>query len=102
MNIWKKIAALFMSGVLILGISGCRGKAPEADDIEIEAVEEPAVEEPEETVEIVSDLEASITWWTYPVFVQDEGQEDGVYEQTLIEKFNQKYPNIQVNLRVLD
>lgn len=105
MNVWKKIVALSMSGVLILGVSGCKGKAPKSDEIEIEVVEEPEVVEPEEaeeTVEVVSDLEASITWWTYPVFVQDEGQEDGAYEQTLIEKFHKKYPNIQVNLRVLD
>ena len=45
--------------------------------------------------EVVSDLEASITWWTYPVFVQDEDQADGTYEQTLIRKFNEKYPNIK-------
>lgn len=102
MIFWKKVMALIMSGALVLGIGGCGRKEPEADEIEIQAVEEPEIEEPEESVEVVSDLEASITWWTYPVFVQDEGQEDGVYEQALIEKFNEKYPNIQVNLRVLD
>ncbi|MCI9679915.1 MAG: carbohydrate ABC transporter substrate-binding protein [Lachnospiraceae bacterium] len=102
MNNWKRITALVMSGMLVLGMSGCKGKAPESDDIEIEAVEEPAAEEPEEDAEVVSDLEASINWWTYPIFVQDEGQEDGVYEQSLIQKFNKKYPNIQVNLRMLD
>lgn len=48
------------------------------------------------------DLEASITWWTYPVFVQDEDQADGTYEQTLIRKFNEKYPNIKVELKLLD
>ena len=102
MNNWKKIIALVMSGIFVLGISSCKVKTSEDDDIEIEAVEEPATEEPEETIEAVSDLEASITWWTYPVFVQDEGQEDGSYEQALIEKFNKKYPNIQVELRILD
>lgn len=102
MNNWKKIIALAVGGALVLGISGCKGKTPDSDDIEIEVVEEPEVEEPEEVVEVVSDLEASITWWTYPVFVQEEGQEDGTYEQALIEKFNKKYPNIQVNLRILD
>lgn len=102
MNNWKKIMALVMSGIFVLGISSCKVKTSEDDDIEIEAVEEPATEEPEETIEAVSDLEASITWWTYPVFVQDEGQEDGSYEQALIDKFNKKYPNIQVELRILD
>ena len=103
MKIWKKIMALAMGTVLVFGISGCKEKEPESDEIEIEAVEEePEEAEPEETAEVVSDLEANITWWTYPVFVQDEGQEDGAYEQTLIQEFNKKYPNIQVNVRVLD
>lgn len=102
MNNWKKLAALAMSGVLVLGVSGCKVKTSEDDDIEIEAVEEPAIVEQEESAEVISDLEASITWWTYPVFVQDEGQEDGIYEKSLIEKFNKKYPNIQVNFRILD
>jgi len=60
------------------------------------------MEPEEEGTEIVSDLEASISWWTYPIFVQDEGLEDGTYEQALIQKFNEKYPNIRVDLKVLD
>ena len=41
MKIWKKIMALAMGTVLVFGISGCKEKEPESDEIEIEAVEEP-------------------------------------------------------------
>lgn len=103
MTVWKKVLALTMSGILVFGISACKGKEPEADEIEIEVAEEPEeIEEPEETTEVLSDLEASISWWTYPVFVQDEGQDEGAYEQTLIQEFNKKYPNIRVELKMLD
>ena len=103
MTVWKKVLALTMSGILVFGMSACKGKEPEADEIEIEVAEEPEeIEEPEETTEVLSDLEASISWWTYPVFVQDEGQDEGAYEQTLIQEFNKKYPNIRVELKMLD
>ena len=107
MTIWKKAIALTMSGILVLGISACKGREPEGDEIEIEAVEPESREtaepvEPEESTEIISDLEATISWWTYPSFLQEEDQEEGAYEQTLIQKFNEKYPNIRVELRLLD
>ena len=109
MTVWKKVLALTMSGILVFGMSACKGKEPEGDEIEIEVAEDPEEAgesgesgEPEETIEVVSDLEASISWWTYPVFVQDEGQEEGAYEQTLIQEFNKKYPNIRVELKMLD
>ena len=104
MTVWKRMLALTMCGTLIFGMAACKGKEPKSDEIEIEAVEEPEEipEEPEEESQVVSDLEASISWWTYPVFVQDEGQEEGAYEQTLIQEFNKKYPNIRVELRLLD
>ena len=88
MTVWKRMLALTMCGTLIFGMAACKGKEPKSDEIEIEAVEEPEEipEEPEEESQVVSDLEASISWWTYPVFVQDEGQEEGAYEQTLIDR----------------
>ena len=102
---WKKITALTAAGLMAVSAAGCQGKKDaKNEDIDIADV----VEETEDTAEaetpakVVSDLEASISWWTYPVFVQDEGQADGTYEQTLIQKFNEKYPNIKVELKLLD
>ena len=102
MGVWKKAAAFALAGAVAVSMGGCGRKAPEEDVIQVtEAVEEelPAVKE---NTEIVSDLKAEISWWTYPVFVQDEGQEDGSYEKSLIAEFNKKYPNITVDLKLLD
>ena len=104
MSVWKKMAALAaFTGVFSALLGGCAGSGAQdekTDDIKVEVTE--AQPEEEETAEAVSDLETTITWWTYPVFVQEEGQEDGAYEQHLIQEFNKKYPNITVELRMLD
>ena len=103
MTNWKRRTALALAGIMAVLLGGCGGGKAQEEDIEeikVEVVDEKPQEE--EAAEVVSDLEASITWWTYPIFVQDEGQEDGAYEQALIQKFNEKYPNITVELKVLD
>ena len=101
MIIWKKMLALFLTGALVFTAGACKGKEKEQDEIEV-TPNEAQEEIKEEESEIISDLDATISWWTYPVFVQEEGQEDGVYEQELIREFNKKYPNIKVNIKVLD
>ena len=99
---WKKWMALALTGAFAVLLGGCGGDAQsdENEDVKIEVTEVQPQEE--EASEVVSDLEATISWWTYPIFVQDEGQEDGAYEQALIQEFNKKYPNIMVELKVLD
>lgn len=101
MALWKKLLSFALVGALAAAAGGCGSKEPESGEIEME-VEVVETEPAENAVEVVSDLETTITWWTYPIFVQDEGQNDGTYEQTLIQEFNKKYPNITVELRVLD
>lgn len=103
MVIRKRWTVLALAGAMAFLMGGCGEKTAQNEDIEeikVEAVEEETQEA--ETSEVVSELETSITWWTYPIFVQDEGQEDGAYEKALIEKFNEKYPNIKVELKLLD
>lgn len=103
MMIKKRWAALALAGVMAAVLGGCGNKEAQdkaKEEVKVEAVEEEQTES--EATEVVSDLETTITWWTYPIFVQDEGQEDGSYEQALLEKFNEKYPNIKVELKMLD
>lgn len=96
----KRALALLMAVMLVPGLlAGCKKEeAPEDPVTEETETGEPAAEE----TEVVSELEAVISWWTYPIFVQDDGSVDGTYEQQLIEAFQKKYPNITVNLEVLD
>lgn len=103
MKIKKRWAVFALVGVMAAVLGGCGNKEAQdkaTEEVKVEAVEEEQTES--EATEVVSDLEATITWWTYPIFVQDEGQEDGSYEQALLEKFNEKYPNIKVELKMLD
>ncbi|MCI8415941.1 MAG: carbohydrate ABC transporter substrate-binding protein [Lachnospiraceae bacterium] len=102
----KKVAVWLLLGALL---TGCGEKekvqdSPEEPDIEIEQ-DSPGEVSPEEEipqVSVLSDLEAEITWWVYPIFVQGEGGAAGDYEQELIAQFQQYYPNIRVNLEMLD
>jgi len=104
MAVWKKITTFCLCGLLVLTAGACQRNTTKSEEIEAVPgdVKEEEVIEPQEESEMISDLEATISWWTYPVFVQDEGQEDGVYEQMLISEFNKKYPNIKVDLHLLD
>ena len=106
------MTAYLLAAVMLAGCGGKgRDSEPEEEtDISIEEdikggdLEEPAeLPEPEEPpVTVLSDLEAEITWWTYPIFVQEEGAAEGAYEQELIARFQQYYPNIRVNVEILD
>lgn len=49
-----------------------------------------------------TDLEAEISWWVFPTFAQEDGNSAGTYEEGVIESFNEKYPNIKVNLETID
>jgi multiple sugar transport system substrate-binding protein len=103
MTAWKRLTALGLSSLMIIfSLGGCKGTAGNEDEVEVVLSEKEETEEVQEASEILSDLEASISWWTYPIFVQDEDAENGTYEQTLIQEFNKKYPNIKVELKMLD
>ena len=75
MTNWKKLTALTAASLLAVSAMGCQSKKDTgSEDIDIADVVEDTADtaEAETQAEVVSDLEASITWWTYPVFVQDE------------------------------
>ncbi len=46
-------------------------------------------------------LSATIEWWAFPTFAKVD-DELGKYEQSVIKAFNEKYPNITVNLEMID
>ena len=100
-KLWK---AAVLSVVLCMGLIGCEKDLSEPGKDAADQIEEDAQnqQEQEPEAEVLSDLEAEITWWTYPIFVQDQGGETGGYEQQLIEEFQKYYPNIKVQLEVLD
>lgn len=42
-----------------------------------------------------------ITWWAFPT-MKGDAEISGQYEQSVIDEFNKKYPNIKVNLEMID
>lgn len=56
--------------------------------------------EPETTTN-PTELEAEITWWAFPTYKTVDGVA-GKYEQNLVAAFNEKYPNIKVNVEMID
>ncbi|MBU3197561.1 ABC transporter substrate-binding protein [Clostridium algidicarnis] len=48
-----------------------------------------------------SDKAVEITWWNYPNYAPIDNT-PGKYEQKIIENFNKKYPNIKVNVEMMD
>lgn len=53
------------------------------------------------TTDDVTQMTAEITWWAFPTFKTVDGV-SGKYEQSLVEEFNKKYPNIKVNVEMID
>ncbi|MCI6271586.1 MAG: extracellular solute-binding protein [Erysipelotrichaceae bacterium] len=49
----------------------------------------------------LTQLEAEITWWAFPTFKTVDGVA-GKYEESLVAAFNEKYPNIKVNVEMID
>jgi len=75
------ILALSMSVSLLAGCGSKAAPTPEAT-------------KPEEIAKPVE-----ITWWDYPNF---KTASSGDYERKIIENFNKKYPNIKVNIEMID
>lgn len=107
---WKRAAAGAVAVSILL--AGC-GRKDALQEVQEEPVKQEQIEgaEPkeeeeapkeQEPVQVLSDLEAEITWWSYPVFIQDEGAQAGDYENALVERFRQYYPNITVHVEMLD
>ena len=99
----KKIFALLLASMVgVSALSGCgKAEAPETPETETPETEDVDTAETDEVPGDVNDLEAEITWWNFPNFeVVDDMP--GKYEEEIIEAFNKKYPNIKVNMEMID
>ncbi|MFS0862025.1 ABC transporter substrate-binding protein [Fredinandcohnia sp. 179-A 10B2 NHS] len=84
---------LIMLLTLILAVSmfliGCSDKSSETN-----SNEDPGKDKGDNSASV------EITWWTFPNFQALDG-ELGKYEKQIIEAFNEKHPDIKVNLEML-
>lgn len=91
----KKLLALTLSLALAMSaLSGCGAKP--ASSMAASAPAAPASSAAETGLK-----DAEITWWAFPVFATIDG-EAGKYEKNLVAEFNKKYPNIKVNVEMID
>ena len=96
----KKLTALFIAIAMIVALfAGCATSSPtETSGSTVSATEAAPTEAPmtEETGNENMDLTAELTLWSMPLI---EGFEDVLND--LIAGFNQKYPNVKINVEML-
>lgn len=51
---------------------------------------------------VTAEETVTVKWWAFPTFAQPDGAPAGTYEQSVIEAFQAKYPNIKVELETID
>lgn len=88
----KKSIAMVLAGTMLLGTVGCgSGDSGETKD----AAKENAKESSDETDQV------EITWWAFPTMAGDSGV-SGQYEQSVVDAFEEKHPDIKINLEMID
>nr|WP_307992682.1 extracellular solute-binding protein [uncultured Niameybacter sp.] len=88
----KAFALLLTLAVSLTTFVGC-GTASEPA--------KPAEEKPAATTSTPAEEQVEITWWNFPNFAPVDDTA-GKYEEQIIEAFNKKYPNIKVNMEMID
>ena len=100
----KKVFALLLASMLgMSALAGCGKAEKPVEKVETAETPETNDEAPEasESTDDQAQLEAEITWWNFPNF-QVLDDTPGKYEEQIIEAFNKKYPNIKVNMEMID
>ena len=98
----KKLFAVALALVLSVGIfAGCNASGTSSSaSVSTSA---PAASSSASPSDDPTQMTAEITWWAFPTFGQENADDPaGTYEQKIIEAFNEKYPNIKVNLETID
>ncbi len=88
----KKVLASLMAVTMVASLfAGCGKSASEPSTSTSTAAASSTVAAGAESAEI--------TWWDYPNFTSGTA---GDYEKTIVANFNKKYPNIKVNVEMID
>lgn len=95
----KKVSALLLALTMVVGVfASCTPKAPSSTPAPVTPSSTSAPME-----EDVTQMKGDITWWAFPTFSQENADDPaGTYEKKVIAAFNEKYPNITVNLETID
>lgn len=95
----KSLALLLTLALSMTTFTGCgtAGNSPKTDDTpkQQESVAEGTGSDTSSSEQV------EITWWNFPNFASIDDTA-GKYEEGIIEAFNEKYPNIKVNMEMID
>lgn len=94
----KKLLVLLLALLMIVGCSSADPK-PAEDPKPTEPAPSTGNEDPAPSDE-VTDMTAEITWWAFSTFATVDDT-SGKYEESLVAKFNEKHPNIKVNVEMI-
>lgn len=84
----KFLSTLLALALITSSLAGCANKAPS---------------QPESVTDDPTQISTTITWWAFPTFGQENSNDPaGTYEKKVIAAFNEKYPNIKVELETID
>ncbi len=96
----KKLIFTLVAVVASLGLLACGPKKEDAPTKESTNTET-GTENTAPMAEDKTQMQAEITWWAFPTFTTVDGVA-GKYEESLVAAFNEKYPNIKVNVEMID
>lgn len=98
----KRFLALTLVLALSISMFTACGKSEKEADTTVKTEETKETTEEAGTVEEdPTQLSAEITWWNFPNFATIDDTA-GKYEEGIIAAFNEKYPNIKVNMEMID
>lgn len=95
---YKSIAFLLCMMLSMAAVIGCSGGNTSTSTDTTSPANTDAAQNTEKKTEEAKDVE--ITWWNFPTWDPVDG-EVGKYEKQIIAAFNEKYPNIKVNLEMI-
>lgn len=86
----KRVLAMLLAGVMAFSMTACGGGGSDkkAD---------------EQKTDTASSAKTEITWWAFPTYTQENASDGvGTWEKKIIAAFEEKNPDIKVNLETID
>ena len=97
----KAFALLLTLAVSLTTFVGCGTAAETSKPANNESQSSSSEKDSSQKEEVKTEEPVEITWWNFPNFAPIDDTA-GKYEEGIIQAFNEKYPNIKVNMEMID
>lgn len=100
----KRALALLMACTMVFSLTACGSKTGDTTTEKTTTTDTTEKTETTDTAETETQAkQTEITWWAFPTFAQEtKDTPPGTYEQTIIDAFHAKNPDIKVKLETID